>query len=397
MLRSIVSACVLIAAGSSLVQAQHEHPAMPAGEIGSANIRFETSCSAAVKEDFNKGVALLHSFWFPEAIRTFESVASRDADCALAYWGMAMSQWGNPFAGLRTPGIIERGQALIAKARGTGKPSAREKRLIDAAANLYRSSDAASQRQRVLDYEAAMTKLAQDHPDDAEIAIFQALAITQTASPTDKTYAALLRAAGILEPLFEKYPEHPGLAHYIIHTYDVPPLASKALPAARRYASLAPAVPHALHMPSHTFSRMGFWQESIATNRRSAAASRANNEASDELHALDYLGLRVSADGERCGSRRGCGAGVRHHGTHAGRLSGDQHLRGGGHSGALRNRAAGLARGRKSCGASGTQPEHGSHHAFRARTGCVTRRQTRVGHRGHRTVARVARCACRGA
>ena len=285
-----ISACVLLAAGSSLLHAQHEHHAsMPAGDIGSANIQFATSCSTAVGDDFNKGVALLHSFWFPEAIRTFESVAARDADCALAYWGMAMSQWGNPFAGLRTPGVIERGQMLVAKARSTGKPTGREQGLIDAVANLYRSSDAASQRQRVLDYEAAMTKLAKDYPADTEIAIFQALAITQTQVPTDKTYAALLRAAGILEPLFEKYPQHPGLAHYIIHTYDVPPLASRALPAARRYASLAPAVPHALHMPSHTFSRMGFWQESIATNRRSAEAARANNESSDQLHALDYL------------------------------------------------------------------------------------------------------------
>lgn len=291
MLRAIVVSVLVVAGSASPGYAQHvdDHGAMPPSQIGSDHIDFTTSCATNVRDDFNKAVALLHSFWFPESMRVFASVAERDPACAMAYWGMAMSNWGNPFAGLRAPGVIERGQSLIARARDTGKPTPREQGLIEAVANLYQSSEAASQRARVLAYEAAMSKLASDHAADTEIAIFRALAITQLAVPTDKTFADLLRAAAILESLFVRYPDHPGLAHYIIHAYDVPLLASRALPAARRYASLAPAVPHALHMPSHTFSRVGFWQESIASNLRSAEVSRENGESSDELHALDYL------------------------------------------------------------------------------------------------------------
>lgn len=290
MMRPMIFTALLAATGSIQAPAQHEnHGAMPAGQIGSDNIVFETSCADEVQGDFNKGVALLHSFWFPEATRMFRDIAERDPACAMAWWGLAMSQWGNPFAGVRAPGVIEGGQALVAKARSTGSPTPRERGLIEAVANLYRSADAGSQRERMLAYESAMGKLAATWPDDQELSIFHALAITQTAPPTDKSHAELLRAAAILEPLFAKYPDHPGLAHYIIHTYDVPTLASRALPAARRYADLAPAAPHALHMPSHTFSRVGYWQESIASNRRSADASRENGESSDELHALDYL------------------------------------------------------------------------------------------------------------
>ncbi len=146
----------------------------------------------------------------------------------------------------------------------------------------------ATQRDRVLKYEAAMAQIAKDNPGDVEVRIFYALAINQSAVPADKTYAKQQAAAAILEPLFKQMPEHPGLAHYIIHAYDAPPLADKALVAARRYASLAPAVPHALHMPSHTFTRVGSWKESIDTNRRSAEAARKSNGAGEELHALDY-------------------------------------------------------------------------------------------------------------
>ncbi len=269
--------------------AQHEgHAAAAADQVGSASVRFDTSCAAPVRADFNTAVAMYHSFWFPEAIKMFESVLTRDPSCALAYWGIAMAQWGNPYAGLKGAPVIKAGSATMEKARGTGVPTPRERALIEAVGALYRSADPATHRDRVLKYEAAMQKVSADNPKDVEVRILYALAITQSQLPTDKTYAKLLAAVRILEPLFKEMPMHPGLAHYIIHAYDAPPLAERALTAARRYASLAPAAPHALHMPSHTFTRLGLWQESIDTNRRSADTARKTNDMNAELHALDY-------------------------------------------------------------------------------------------------------------
>jgi hypothetical protein len=270
--------------------AQHEqHGAMPPDPIGSASVKFETSCAAAVKDDFNKGVALLHSFWFPEAVKTFDSLLARDPNCAMAHWGIALSHWGNPFAGIKQGRSIELTKASIDKAQTTGSPTPRERGYIQAVAQLVTAGDPGSHALRIGAYESAMETVARDNPADTEARIFYALAVAQTASPADKTYAKNLKAAGILEPLFEKMPTHPGLAHYIIHAYDAPPLADKALVAARKYASLAPAIPHALHMPSHTFTRVGSWKESIETNRRSAEAARkSSGGAGEELHALDY-------------------------------------------------------------------------------------------------------------
>jgi hypothetical protein len=273
----------------TLASAQHEAHGTPSpDQIGSASVRFDTSCAPSVRDDFNKAVALLHSFWFPEASKMFQAVAQKDPTCAVAHWGLAMSQWGNPFAGIRAAKVVEAGAPIIEKARASGTPTPRERALIDAVAMLFSSADPTTQRDRVVKYEAAMEKLAADHPKDTELRIFYALAVTQSAVPTDKTYAKQRQAAAILEPLFKEMPDHPGLAHYIIHAYDAPPLADKALVAARRYASLAPAIPHALHMPSHTFTRVGSWKESIETNRRSAEAARKTNGPGEELHALDY-------------------------------------------------------------------------------------------------------------
>lgn len=284
---------VVIAVGTLSVPvvtyAQHdEHRVMSPDLIGSASVRFETSCSAAVKDDFNKGVALLHSFWFPEAIKAFESISTRDPNCAMAHWGIALSQWGNPFAGLKAARTIELTKASIDTAIKTGSPTARERAYIAAVGQLVTSVDPTTQGARMAAYETAMENVSRENPTDVEARIFYALAVAQTAQPTDKTYAKNLKAAGILEPLFAQMPTHPGLAHYIIHAYDVPPLADKALPAARRYASLAPAIPHALHMPSHTFTRVGAWKESIETNQRSAEAAQKSNGIGEELHALDY-------------------------------------------------------------------------------------------------------------
>jgi len=285
----------LLAACASLLfaidaRAQHEehHAAAPADQVGSASVRFETSCAPAVRADFNTAVAMYHSFWFPEAIKMFQSILERDPSCTVAYWGIAMAQWGNPYAGVKGAPVIKAGNATLEKARSVGSPTPRERALIDAVGILYSSPDPATHRDRVLKYEAAMQKVSADNAKDVELRILYALAITQSQLPTDKTYSKLLAAAKILDPLFKEMPMHPGLAHYIIHAYDVPPFAQRALTAARRYASLAPAAPHALHMPSHTFTRLGLWQESIDTNRRSQETARKTNDTNAELHALDY-------------------------------------------------------------------------------------------------------------
>jgi hypothetical protein len=269
--------------------AQHgDHGVMSPDQIGTASVKFETSCAPAVKDDFNKAVALLHSFWFPESSKTFNAVLAKDPNCAMAHWGVALSTWGNPFGGLKNAKTIETMRISIETAKKTGSPTPRERAYIDAVATLLTSTDPGTHPTRIAAYEAAMGKLVADNPDDVEGRIFYALAVTQAAVPSDKTYAKNRQAAEILEPLFQNMPTHPGLAHSIIHAYDVPPLAPKALDAARKYASLAPAVPHALHMPSHTFTRVGLWKESIDTNRRSAEAARKSSGPGEELHALDY-------------------------------------------------------------------------------------------------------------
>lgn len=268
---------------------QHDHTVKP-GAVKAGTVNFENSCSPAVKDDFNLAVAELHSFWFPEARALFQEVAKKDPNCAIAYWGIALTYWGNPFAGQRSPQVIANGKAAIDKAKSTGTPTPREKGYIDAVAGLFSSADVTTQRARVVAYEGATELVASQNRADVEARIFWALAIAQTALPSDKTFAQNLKAAEILEPLYKRMPNHPGLAHYIIHAYDVPALAAKALPAARAYADIAPSVPHALHMPSHTFTRVGEWQESVDTNIRSAAeAEKSSTGLSEGLHARDYM------------------------------------------------------------------------------------------------------------
>lgn len=274
---------------SSFATAQHGGQSEPsASQVGSDNVDFSTSCAASTADDFNRAVALMHSFWFAEAIDVFNGILASDNNCAIAHWGIALSHWGNPFAGQRNTQQLQRGQASVSLARQTGSPTPRETAYIDAVAELFADSQPGSQYQRTVAYEHAMQSLTNDHPDDMEAKIFYALAINQNAQASDKTYSQQLRAAEILEPLFAEHPNHPGLAHYIIHAYDHPPLAERALNAAQVYASLAPDAPHALHMPSHTFTRVGMWQASVDTNLRAAQAARNDNDAGSELHALDY-------------------------------------------------------------------------------------------------------------
>jgi tetratricopeptide (TPR) repeat protein len=290
MKRSRILACVCsLIAVPALAAAQgedHSHHGPASGQVGT--VSFDTSCKPAVKDAFNHAVAELHSFWFPEARAGFEGVLKTDPDCAMAYWGIALTQWGNPFAGLRSPQAIAAGKAAIEKGQSTGSPTPREKGYIDAVAGLFSSADPATQRARVVAYEGATEMVAAHNPTDIEARIFWALAIAQTALPTDKSFAQNLKAAEILEPLYKKMPNHPGLAHYIIHAYDVPALAERALPAARAYADIAPSVPHALHMPSHTFTRVGLWKESVATNIKSAAEAEKTGGVGEALHAMDY-------------------------------------------------------------------------------------------------------------
>jgi hypothetical protein len=268
--------------------AQHDHAesANPPERLGT--VHFPTSCSVALQDDFDRSVALLHSFWFSVAIRSFQDVATKDPDCAMAHWGIAMSWWGNPFGGFRSPKAIEDGKAAVDKAIAADAGTERERDYIASVALLFKDSDSVDQRTRTLAYEKGMEQLAAKYPDDSEARIFYALSLDQTNLPTDKTYTNLLKAAAILEKEFIAQPDHPGIAHYIIHSYDVPSLAPKALDAATRYAEIAPDAPHALHMPSHTFTRVGLWQESIETNIASAAAARKDDAPSEELHALDY-------------------------------------------------------------------------------------------------------------
>jgi hypothetical protein len=278
------TAMALVLGISTAGSGQHQHGSETLGKV-----HFETTCKPAVREKFDRSVALLHSFEFRSAIDGFNAVLTADDSCAMAYWGIALSSWGNPFAGLKAPAVLEPGRAAAQKAQATGAPSTRERGYIDAVAALYRDFEKVAQRDRTLAYETSMEKVSTEFPDDTEARIFYALAVTQNALPTDKTYANQLKATAILEPLFKQYPDHPGLAHYIIHAYDQPALAPRALAAAKSYADIAPDAPHALHMPSHTFTRVGAWSDSIATNTASAKAALALGSYAEALHAMDYM------------------------------------------------------------------------------------------------------------
>ena len=268
--------------------------ATPAGSDESTlgTVDFLTTCSTEAQPQFNRGVALLHSFWFGEAIDTFNEVLELDPTCAMAEWGIAKAHWGNPLGSSgpkRRPEILENGWTAVERAKALRAKSERERDYIAAVSTLYADHSTTSDGSRSLAYEEAMRALVTKYSDDTEAAIFYGMALNGTADPNDKTYKNQLIAGEILETAFEGQPDHPGIAHYLIHSYDTPALADRAIEAARRYAAIAPAAPHALHMPSHTFTRLGFWQESIDTNLKSADAALADDSAPEALHALDYM------------------------------------------------------------------------------------------------------------
>lgn len=268
----------------------HQHSAEELGQV-----HFAISCNPEVQADFDRAVALLHSFWYAESEKAFRAIAGKDPECGMAYWGIAMSNF-HPIWAPPTPPELERGKSASDKAIAVGAKTDREKEWIAAIHVFYENSDKIDHAKRALAYSNAMEQLYKSNPDDVETAAFYGLSLLGTATPNDKTYATQKKAAEVLNKLVERAPGHPGVAHYIIHSFDYPSLAELALPAARSYSKIASSSPHALHMPSHIFTRLGYWQESIDSNLASAAAAKAHVQKTDpsmgsfdQLHALDYL------------------------------------------------------------------------------------------------------------
>jgi tetratricopeptide (TPR) repeat protein len=284
--------CAVSSFNVASAQEQHSHPAPE--KLG--KVTFSTSCAGGVQPGFERAVALLHSFAYSAAEKAFQKVAESDPKCAMAYWGVAMSHyhqlWEPPHDQELASGVeaIKRAQALDAS-------TPREKQFIDAAAMYYNASDTLAPGVRAKAYEAAMANVAKNNASDPEAQIFYALALIATAAPTDPSHANQKRAADILEPLYKQFPQHPGLAHYLIHAYDSSELAPRGLAAARAYSSIAPSAPHALHMPSHIFTRLGYWRDSVESNQAARAAAHNEGDVGEELHAMDYLTYAYLQDG----------------------------------------------------------------------------------------------------
>jgi hypothetical protein len=267
----------------------HDHAApggRPPEQLG--KVSFPTSCEPKVQAQFERGVALLHSFWFGEGLKAFTAIAEQDPGCAMAHWGIAINRLLNPFGGEPAASFLKQGQAAIEKAKAIGAKTQRERDYVDAAALLYTDVGSKPWPERAVAYEEAMARVVAKYPEDVEAKVVYALALNFAADLNDQTYAKPLKAAQLLEPLLPKYPDHPGIAHFLIHSYDFPPLAEKGLAAARAYARIAPSAAHALHMPSHIFTRVGAWEDSAATNARSEQTARADKGVDEILHAIDY-------------------------------------------------------------------------------------------------------------
>jgi tetratricopeptide (TPR) repeat protein len=246
-------------------------------------VSFPTSCDPKVQAQFERGVAMLHSYWFIQARKTFESVLQQDPNCAMAHWGIAIDLLGNTLVGPPPPKNLQAGWQALEKARAIGAKTQRERDWIEALSAYYRDHDKVPLDARLAAYTKAMEQITQRYPDDFEAWVFYALTLQASASKADKTYANQLKSAAILEKLLKQDPQHPGVAHFLIHAYDYPPLADKGLAAARRYAGLAPAASHARHMPSHIYSMVGLWEDSIASNRFALEIQP------DYYHAADFM------------------------------------------------------------------------------------------------------------
>ena len=269
----------------------HEHGSHEyAGHEMVGAVTFANSCSPAVQQDLARGIAMLHSFWYSAGESTFRAVLAQDPGCAIADWGIASLMMNNPLAGIGSgPAEAAKGQAALAEARKIGAHTQRERDYIEAVGAYYQDFATRPERARQLSRSAAYEALAAKYPDDDEAQIFNALYIAATQSQADQTYAAYGRAVAILTQELAKYPDHPGIAHYLIHSFDAPPIASQGLPAALAYAKIAPDAPHAQHMPSHIFTRVGAWEASVASNTRAFAAALPGREFSEAQHASDYM------------------------------------------------------------------------------------------------------------
>jgi tetratricopeptide (TPR) repeat protein len=251
-------------------------------------VHFATGCNDTAQRRFDRAMRYQHSFWYAESKEIYEEALKADPECAIAYWGIALALLNNPHGAVPKPNLplglpaIEQGQAVRAKTE-------RERDYIDALSVMYVDYDKIPHQARVQSYLKKMAALAAKYPDDDEAQIFYAITLNVAASPADKTYANQLKGAAILEPIWQRQPQHPGIAHYLIHLYDYPPIADKGIPAALRYSKIAPNAPHAQHMPSHIFTRVGYWKESIAANLASVQAAMASKESGDQLHGQDYL------------------------------------------------------------------------------------------------------------
>jgi hypothetical protein len=283
-------ALALFGAHGALAHDEDADQRLSASQARLGKVHFANSCDAGVQKVFDVSIALLHSFWVKEATEGFNMVLKQDQGCAIAYWGIAMAAQGNPLTGQEPPAPsvqvalvgLDKAKAIVAKTQ-------RERDYLAAIDLIYRDADKTPFRARRLAYEKAMQTLSQRYPQDTEAEIFYALSLDMTADLSDKTYANQLKASAILERLWKEQPEHPGIAHYLIHSYDYPAIADRGVEAARRYAQVAPDNPHALHMPSHIFTRLGTWQDSIDTNTRSAAAAKAEGNGGEQAHAMDYM------------------------------------------------------------------------------------------------------------
>jgi hypothetical protein len=260
-------------------------------------VSFKTSCTPQAQEKFDRGVALVHSFVYPDSVRAFTEAATTDPQCGIAYWGIAISHRPNPLILPLAAAVLKNGLEAVEKGKAIGANTERERDWLAAIELYYKDYDKVDQTTRGLAYEKAMEQLMQKYPDDPEAAIFYALALNETALPSDKTYANLLKAGAILEKTAEKLPNHPGVLHYLIHSYDYPPLAQRALDAANKYAATAPAAQHAQHMPAHIYSMVGLWPQSVESNTKSRvlaqeqAARTWPGAAShpSEPHHLDFI------------------------------------------------------------------------------------------------------------
>jgi tetratricopeptide (TPR) repeat protein len=257
-------------------------------------VHFKTSCSPEAQKEFERALAMLHSFFFPETVNAFTAIPATDPSCAIAYWGIAISQRPNPLVGPFDAATLKRGLDAIEKGEAIGPKTQRERDWLAALKEFYKDYDKVDQDTRTRNYEQAMARLASKYPDDVEARIFHALALNETFD--HKSMEPLLQAIKILEPIDKKYPDHPGVTHYLIHSYDFPAIAKRGVPAADKYAKIAPSAPHAQHMPSHIYSMVGMWEESVMSNWRSVAVAndyvakaKLDGTLGGVPHAYDFM------------------------------------------------------------------------------------------------------------